>query len=87
MIKVNKKKVGTVFKFFVQPSVAAIEVERKLSIGDELLFLGATTDFRMKVVSMQIEGKEVEVVKKGQQVGIKVPKRVRPNDDVFKIEE
>ncbi|MCE7739757.1 MAG: U32 family peptidase C-terminal domain-containing protein [Candidatus Heimdallarchaeota archaeon] len=83
----SQKKVGSVFKFYVQPSVAAVEVEGKISIGDELHFQGATTDFKMKVTSMQIEGKEIETAKKGQKVGIKTPERVRPGDEVYKIAE
>jgi putative protease len=80
----SQKKVGSVFKFFAKPSVAAIEVSGDIDIGDKIHFKGATTDFTMKVTSMQIEGQEVESVKKGQQVGIKTPERVRPGDDVFK---
>ena len=37
--------------------------------------------------SMQIERENVESVKKGQQVGIKVPDRVRQSDEVYKIVE
>ncbi|MHA1954734.1 MAG: translation elongation factor-like protein, partial [Candidatus Heimdallarchaeaceae archaeon] len=57
----------------------------KINVGDKLLFQGATTNFELVVKSMQIEGESVESVKKGQQVGIKVPERVRQNDEVFKI--
>ncbi len=81
----SQEKIGSVFKFFAKPSVAAIEVYKELNIGDELHFKGATTDFTMKVISMQIEGKDVETVKKGQQVGIKTPDRVRPGDEVFRV--
>ena len=80
----SKEKIGSVFKFFAKPSVAALEVYGELNVGDEIHFKGATTDFTMKVTSMQIEGQEVESVKKGQQVGIKTPDRVRPGDEVFK---
>jgi len=78
--------VGEVFNFYVKHSVAAIDVLNDINVGDKLLFLGATTDFEMVVKSMQIEGENVETVKKGQKVGIKVPERVRPTDEVFKIE-
>jgi len=81
----SQKKVGSVFKFYVKPSVAALEVEGEITIGDILQFKGATTEFQMKVTSMQIEGKDVETVKKGQQVGIKTPERVRPGDEVFRM--
>jgi len=82
---VTRKKVGEVFNFYVKPSVAAIDVLSDIQIGDKLQFLGATTDFEMVIKSMQIEGENVEAVKKGQKVGIKVPERVRISDEVFKI--
>jgi putative protease len=85
--KLKKEKVGDVFTFFVKPSVAAINVLREINVGDKLLFQGATTNFELVVKSMQIEKENVNTVKKGQQVGIKVPERVRPNDEVFKIVE
>ena len=34
---------------------------------------------------MEIEGTEVEEVKSGDKVGIKVDERVRPNDEIIKI--
>lgn len=81
------QKVGEVFKFYVKPSVAAIDVLGEINIGSKFLFLGATIDFKMIVKSMQIEREEVKIVKKGQKVGIKVPERVRSSDEVFKISE
>ena len=83
----DRKKVGEVFNFYVKPNVAAIDVLGDINVGDKLLFLGATTDFEMIIKSMQIEGENVDSVKKGQKVGIKVPERVRPTDEVFKIIE
>jgi translation initiation factor IF-2 len=81
------QKVGEVFNFFVKHCVAAIDVLEEINIGNKLLFSGATTDFEMIVKSMKIESEEVKIVKKGQKVGIKVPERVRPSDEVFKILE
>ena len=78
---------GEVFNFYSKPSVAAIEVTGEINVGDKLFFSGATSDFEMVIKSMQIEGENVETVKKGQQVGIKVPERVRSGDEVFKIVE
>jgi putative protease len=86
-MNLKKEKVGEVFTFFVKPSVAALNVLGKIKVGDRLLFQGATTKFEIIVKSMQIEGEEVDTVKKGQQVGIKVPDRVRQNDEVFKVLE
>ena len=87
MNSLDRKKVGEVFNFYVKPSVAAIDVLDSINVGDKILFLGATTDFDMVIKSMQIEGENVDSVKKGQKVGIKVPERVRPTDEVYKITE
>ena len=76
---------GEVFTFYAKPSVAALDVLGDIKVGDKLLFQGATSNFEIVVKSMQIEGENVDSVKKGQQVGIKVPDRVRPKDEVFKI--
>lgn len=81
-----EEKIGKVFKFFKEPSVAAIKIESgEVEVGDELRFKGENTDFTQKIESMQIEGEDVEKVGPGDDVGIKVNERVRPNDEVLKI--
>lgn len=80
------EKIGKVFKYFKEPSVAAIKIEEgKLEVGDKVRFKGENTDFEQKIESMEIEGTEVEEVKSGDKVGIKVDERVRPNDEIIKI--
>jgi len=82
-----EEKIGKVFKYFREPSVAAIKINNdKLSLGDKVRFKGENTDFEQKITSMEIEGKEVEEVGPGDDVGIKVEKRVRPNDEVIKLD-
>jgi len=56
-------------------------------VGDEISIEGATTNFRQKVTSMEIEHKKVDVAKAGQSIGLKVEERVREGDIVYKIEE
>ncbi len=84
--EVKGKEVGKVFSYFTHIGVAALKMTGNLKVGDKIRIKGATTDFEQKVDSMQIEGKDVEKVKKGDDVGIKVKDRVRPNDLVYKIE-
>ncbi len=80
-----EKEVGTVFKYFRKPNVAAIKIEDgTLEIGDTIRFKGENTDFEQEVKSMEIQGEEVEKVERGDDVGMKVKKRVRPNDKVLK---
>ncbi|MFX0093818.1 MAG: translation elongation factor-like protein [Candidatus Hodarchaeota archaeon] len=82
-----EEEVGKVFKFFVKPSVAAINATGDIKVGDKIHFKGANTDFIITIESMQIERESVESVTAGQSVGIKVPERVRPNDIVYRVVE
>jgi len=49
--------------------------------------VGATTDFKQKVESMQINKQPVDVAKPGDEIGIKVIDRVREHDVVYKVKE
>jgi len=83
-----EEKIGIVEHFFTNVNVAAVRVTNgELKIGDIIHFVGSTTDFKQKIVSMQIDRKSVEIVKSGDDVGIKVNDRVREHDIVYKITE
>lgn len=83
-----EEKIGIVEHFFTNVSVAAIKItEGELKIGDTIHFVGAHTDFKQKISSMQIDRNPVKTVKKGDAVGIKVQEKVRENDIVYKIPE
>ena len=77
------KEIGTVFHFFSNVNVAAIKVSGNLKVGDKIHIKGATTDFEQKVDSMQVHNKVVKEAKKGDEIGIKVKDKVRPNDAVL----
>ena len=83
-----EEKIGVIEHFFTNVSVAAIKIiDGELNIGDTIHFVGASTDFKQKVETMEIDRNPVETVKKGDDVGIKVKDRVREHDVVYKIPE
>ena len=83
-----EEKIGIVEHFFTNVNVAAIRITGgELKLGDTIHFVGSTTDFKQKIDSMQIDRKPVEMVKSGDDVGIKVKDRVREQDIVYKISE
>ncbi len=82
----SEEEVGRVQSFFRKPSVAALVLTGDLSIGDSIRIQGATTDIEMTVESMQINLEPVENAGAGDDVGIKVPERVRPNDRVTRVD-
>jgi translation elongation factor EF-1alpha len=80
-------KIGEVFKFFAKPMVAAVRLTAgTLTKGDRLRFAGFTTDFETVVESLQEEHAVIESAERGQLVGIQVPQRCRPGDEVYKID-
>jgi len=82
--KKKEEEVGKVSHFFNNISVAIVKAGKAIAKGDELHFKGATSDFTQKVESMQIEKKEIEKAKKGNEFGMKVDDRVREGDTVFR---
>lgn len=83
----EKKEVGRVSHYFGKPKVAAIVLSDELKVGDRISIEGHTTDFEMVVQSIQIEHDSLEVAGAGDQIGIKVPERVREHDAVLRIIE
>lgn len=79
----NGTRVGEISHFFKKISVAVVQLEAGVSIGDQLHFRGTHTDFRQVVESMQIEHEEIQSAAAGQEVAIQVKERVRPGDAVL----
>jgi len=81
----SKAKVGEITHFFADINVAVIELTDTLKEGDKIKVEGATTDFEHEVRSMEIEHEQVEKAEAGQSIGLKIPKRAREGDTVYKI--
>ena len=79
----KEKLLGKVDHYFDKISVAAIRVLSPFKVGDVLHIKGHTTDFVQRLESMQIEHQDVQSVKKGDDIGIKVKDFVRGNDKVY----
>jgi putative protease len=80
-------EIGRVSDFFARPVVAGIDLTGSLKVGDKLHIVGHTTDLEFVVESLQIHNADVSEVNPGDEVGIKVPDRVRRGDRVFRVTE
>ena len=80
-------EVGRVEKYFRKVGVAALELSTAIAVGDKLRFSGATTNFEMKLESMQIDHEVIESAAAGADVGIAVPERVRRSDTVYRVSD
>ena len=82
-----EEKIGTGTHYYGNVGVASVKVSRPLNTGDTLHFVGRSDDFTEKVESIQIEHKQVESAKKGDEVGVKVGQKVHEGDEVFLVKE
>ena len=80
----QETEIGEVMTYYANIGVAAIELIGSVKVGDTIIFRGFTTDLEQKVDSMQIEHDSVQEAKAGDQIGVKVPGKVRKNDRVYK---
>lgn len=78
------REVGRVSHFFGRINVAIIDVTETISLGDQILIKGPSTDIEQTVDSMEIEHVKVKQAESGQTVGMKVKYNVRENDTVYK---
>ena len=89
MAEGGMKVVGVIAHYYTRISVAIVELEDRLSVGDRILIRGRghpfSTDVEQTVESMQIEHENVTSAKSGQSVGLKVDGRVREGDRIYKI--
>jgi putative protease len=77
--------VGDVIHYFPKVKAAVIKVKKgPISVNDILYFKGHTTNFKQKISSMQIDHKPIQKATKGKEIGIRVKKRVRITDKVYK---
>ena len=60
--------------------------DNSVSLGEEIQIEGETTGFvRMKVESMQQDGKPILLAKKGMKVAVKTAVKLRRGDRIFKF--
>jgi translation elongation factor EF-1alpha len=79
------KPVGKVTHYYAHIKVAIVKFNTKIKAGTELYFKGATTDFKEASKSMQLDHEPVAMAMPKKQIGLKLKKRVRKGDLVYKI--
>jgi translation elongation factor EF-1alpha len=80
------KLIGRITHYFDNISVAVIDLEDSLSVGDTIRIVGGEkTDFEQTVESMESEHEKVKKAKKKDSVGLKVKEKVREGYKVYKM--
>lgn len=80
------EEVGIVTHYFPHVEAAVVKMTKgSLSIGNEIIIKGHTTDFKEKVDSIQLDHVSIDSASVGQEIGLKVKSKVREHDAVYKI--
>ncbi len=79
--------IGEVTHYFNKIDVAVLRLTHPLSVGSQVRFVGASTDFTQEISSMQIDHVAVDEVRPGDDVAVKVDQRVRAGDLVYQVED
>lgn len=84
---VEKKLIGKIVHFYPKISVAVLDLDDMLKVGDRISIEKESGSFEQVVDSMQIEHQNIDEAKKGQSIGLKVIDRTREGAKVFKVIE
>ena len=80
------EEIGIVTHYFPHVDAAVIKLTKgSLSQGDSIILKGHTTDFKEKIISMQLDHVPITSASKGQEIGLKVKSRVREHDVVYRV--
>ena len=82
----EEKEIGTVTHFFSNIGVGVIELTADFKKGQKVHVKGASTDFEQVIDSMQIDRKDIEEAKAGDEIGVKFSDKVRAGDKVYLVE-
>ena len=83
----EKQEIGEVTHFFDKISVAAIQLTGDLKIGDKISIEKDDAKVEQTIDSMQIDRKEIQEAKAGQEIGLKTKGAVKEGYKVFKVVE
>ncbi|MBR9706155.1 U32 family peptidase [Candidatus Pacearchaeota archaeon] len=82
----SKQFIGKITHYYKNLEVGLLHINTgQIKLGDNIMILGNTTGIkRFKIENMQINHKPVNIAKKAQDVGIKLP-LCRKGDDLYKV--
>lgn len=79
-------QIGKVTHYYDKIGVAVVEVKSQpLKIGDTVKISGHDKEFTQKIVSLQVEHKQVKEVPVGESCGVKVDQAVKPGDVLYLV--
>ena len=81
----EEQQIGIVDHFFSNISVSMIKLTDTLKVGDKIHIKGNTSDVTQDITSMQIDRVPAQEAKAGDMISIKVERKVRKDDVVYRV--
>lgn len=82
----KKHFIGKVTHYYPKISVAEIKLVSDIKLNDKICIIGKTTGvLNTSISSLEMKNKPIKSARKSQEIAIKVPNRVRKNDEVYLI--
>jgi len=81
-----EKEIGKITHWYDKISVAVIKLTDVLKKGDRIKIKRGAEEMEVAVDSLQINREDVEKGKKGDDVAIKLPQKVKEGAIVYKVE-
>ena len=79
-----EEQIGKIIHYYDKIGVAVVRLEGPLKVGDTVHVKGKAADFEQGVESMQVDRKDVDSGKKGEEVAVKLVEKAKEGDLVYK---
>ena len=80
------KPIGEVTHWYDKISVAVIKLNKALKVGDQIKIKHGDVEFTETIGSMQLDHKQVDKGKKGDEVAVKLSKQAKDGSEVYAAE-
>lgn len=81
----EEKLIGKVTHYFPHVEAAVVKLNGDLKIGDKIKLVRGEEEFEQEVKSMQANHTDIKSAKKGDEIGLKVDKKVKEGWEVYKL--
>lgn len=79
-----EEQIGKITHYYDKIEVGVVRLEAGFKVGDTIHIKGKVTDFEQAVESMQLDHKNTDEGKRGEEVAIKLSEKAREGDVVYK---
>ena len=79
-----EEQIGKIIHYYDKIGVAVVQLEGNLKVGDTIHVKGKVSDFEQAIESLQLDHKNVDSAKKGEEVAVKLNERAKEGDIVYR---